>query len=369
MNSSPLIVAVADASLGFGSPQIPEFMRQLRDHYSARTLIIEPDTPDKPARHDLYPDLQIERLYTGVHPYCPEGRARYLLAAAHRLNEVAPDILVVFCTFCVPVLVKLARRPKFVIYYSIESIVTYGQTDIEMNRAAARWMDLVIFPEENRAARDMERCQLHAVPVVTVLNSANAVDSKDHIIPANQRNGRFINQGTIAAEWTFPDYYLTEQMQRMPVDIYGPVEGHAAERLRASFAEMHQNVRYCGKIDLQSLYEARRHYSYSIVIWNPVAERALYAPSNKFFEAIADGVPPITAPHPQHKLLVERYGCGLVMDDWSYESFYRSLRHARRLYGTPDYDAMVENCRLAVTEELNWPHQFEAVRPYLRQAG
>ncbi len=369
MKPNPLIVAVADASLGFGSPQIPEFMRLLREHYAGQALVLEPDTPEKPPRHDLYPDLPIERIYTGVPPYCPEGRTRYLLSAAERVNALKPDVLVVFCTYCVPLLFKLARRPKFVIYYSIESIVTYGQADIEMNRAAARWMDLVIFPEENRAARDMERCHLQAIPVVTLLNCANSADSKDRIIAPSQRNGRLINQGTIAAEWTFPDYYLTEQMQRMPVDIYGPVEGQAAERLRREFAEMHQNVRYCGQIDLKSLMEVRRQYSYSIVSWNPVAERALFAPSNKFFEAIADGVPPITAPHPQHKLLVERYDCGLVMDDWSYESFYRTIRHGLRLYGTPDYDQMVENCRTAVAEELNWPHQFDGVRPYLRKAG
>lgn len=369
MTKQPLIVAVADASLGFGSPQIPEFMRALRGHYGGDAVILEPDAFEKPPRHDLYPDLKIERLHTGVHPYAPEGRIHYLLAAAKRIDQLKPDVLVVFCTFCLPVLFKLRRRPKFVIYHSIESIVFYGERDLEMNRAAAPWIDLVIFPEENRAARDLERCEFHGLPIVEMLNSANPRSSKDRIVPPDRRNGRMISQGAIEWAQTFPEYYLRAEAQRLPVDLYGPIGGPDAARLAQELGAMRKNVRYHGVVDLQRLAEIRRNYCYSIVIWTPMVERALFAPSNKFYEAIADGVPPITAPHPQHKQLVERYGCGIVMDDWSYESFYRALRRALRLYGTPDYGAMVENCRIAVDEELNWEHQFEAVRPYLRRVA
>ncbi|HEX5445129.1 MAG TPA: hypothetical protein VFW87_14920 [Pirellulales bacterium] len=369
MTAKPLIVAVSDASLGFGSPQVPEFVRSLRGHYGGEAVILEPDVLDKPPRHELYPDLKIERLNTAVNPYVPEGRIRYLLAVANRINELQPDVLVVFCTFCLPVLFKLLRRPKFVIYHSIESIVFYGETDLAMNRAAAEWIDLVIFPEENRASRDLERCEFHGLPIVEMLNSANPRSSKDQIVPFDRRNGRLISQGAIAWAQTFPEYYLRDEAQRLPVDLYGPIGGPDSERLANELAAMRKNVRYHGVVDLHRLAEIRRNYCYSIVIWTPAVERALFAPSNKFFEAIADGVPPITAPHPQHKQLVERYRCGIVMDDWSYESFYRAVCRALRLYGTSQYADMVENCRVAVAEELNWEHQFEAVRPYLHKAA
>lgn len=369
MAKPPRIVAVSDASLGFGSPQVPEFLRSLRAHYGGEVVILEPDAPDKPARHDLYPDLKIERLHTGVQPYVPEGRIRYLLAAANRINQLQPDVLVVFCTFCLPVLFKLRRRPKFVIYHSIESIVFYGEADLEMNRAAAPWIDLVIFPEENRASRDLERCEFHALPIVEMLNSANPRSSKDQIVSADRRNGRIISQGAIIGAQTFPEYYLRRQAQRLPVDLYGPIGGADSAEVGRKLGAMRKNVRYHGVVDLHRLAEIRRNYCYSIVIWTPTIERALFAPSNKFFEAVADGVPPITAPHPQHKQLVERYECGIVMDDWSYESFYRALRRALRLYGTSQYADMVANCRVAVAEELNWEHQFEAVKPYLRDVA
>ena len=79
-------------------------------------------------------------------------------------------------------------------------------------------------------------------------------------------------------------------------------------------------------------------------------------------ESIADGVPPISAPHPQTKLLTERYECGLVMDDWGLAPFKRSLQNALDLIGTTEYERMVENCRLAYREELNWEAQFDKVR-------
>lgn len=369
MTTRPLIVAVSDASLGFGSPQVPEFVRSLRDHYDGECVIIEPDSFDKPPRHELYPELKIERLPTGINPYTPEGRIRYLMAAADRINQLNPDVLVVFCTFCLPVLFKLRRRPKFVIYHSIESIVFYGETDLEMNRAAVPWIDLVIFPEENRAARDLERCEFHGVPIVEMLNCANPLSSKDNVVPPELRNGRLISQGAIAWAQTFPEYYLRDEVQRLPVDLYGPIGGPESDRLTHELKAMRKSVRYRGLVDLHELAEIRRTYCYSIVIWTPTVERALFAPSNKFFEAIADGVPPITAPHPQHQLLVERYGCGIVMDDWSYEAFYAALRRALRLYGTSGYTEMVENCRIAVAEELHWDFQFEGVRPYLPQVA
>ena len=51
------IVLVSDASLGYGSPQIPAFTRSLSEHYGLPAVILEPDTPGKPPRGSLYADL------------------------------------------------------------------------------------------------------------------------------------------------------------------------------------------------------------------------------------------------------------------------------------------------------------------------
>jgi hypothetical protein len=80
----------------------------------------------------------------------------------------------------------------------------------------------------------------------------------------------------------------------------------------------------------------------------------LYACSNKFFEAIAEGVPPISSPNPQRALIINKYKCGIKMGDLSFESFYKMSKEAFELYGSDKYYQMVENCKKAVQEELNW---------------
>ena len=369
MKSKLQAVVVADASLGYGSPQIPALARSLADYYSAEAAIIEPDTPGKPARHELYPDLTVKRLYGDTEPYTLPGRIQYLVEAAKEVDRLRPDILVVVCTYCLPLLLRMKFRPPLIIYYSIESIVCYGDWDVQLNRAVASMIDLIIFPEENRAANDLNRCGFHSIPMAILYNCSADQWNTNQPIGVEARNGRIISQGAIASEHTFADYYLNQEIQRLPIDLYGPIVGHNAASLSESFSTMRRNVRYLGHADLRSLAELRRRYSFSIVIWNPGVERGLYAPSNKFFEAIQDGVPPITAPHPQHKLLAERYQCGLVMKGWSFESFYEALLQALELYGTDRYAEMVANCQKAVREELNWETQFNKVKRLLPKAA
>ena len=95
-------------------------------------------------------------------------------------------------------------------------------------------------------------------------------------------------------------------------------------------------------------------------------ENQLYAAPNKFFESIADGVPPIAAPHPQCKMMIDRYKCGILMRDWSEGEFFSALDQALRLYQTDSWYEMVSNCGTAVRQELNWDHQFEKLKVHLR---
>ena len=125
------------------------------------------------------------------------------------------------------------------------------------------------------------------------------------------------------------------------------------------------NVRYMGYVEAEELEAARTKYAYSLTMWNPSNENQFFACPCKFFESIAALVPPIAAPHPQCKMLIERYGCGIVMEDWTLTAFESAIRRAQRLYGTSEYERMVSGCKQALLEELNWDHQFERVRPLL----
>lgn len=364
MDTRLKIVALSDACMGYGSPQVPAFLRSLVKYYNAEGIILEPDDWEKPSKSEYFSDFTIKRLLSDFHPYTQAGRIDFNRKAAKEIDKLKPDILIIVCTFCLPALLKSHHKAKFTIYYSIESITNYGKLDVSMNRYASPRIDLIIFPEENRARLDGERCNLLEIPTAILYNSSEPLFANS---PIEERNGRIIHSGTIASEHTFADYYLKPEMQRMPIDLFGAISGTNKDRLEQNFASLSGSIRYRGHIDIQTLAKLRREYNYSLAIWSPDKERGYYAPSNKFFESILDGVPPITAPHPQHKMIVDRYKCGIVMEDWSFDAFYEAICHALRICDTPYYEEMVANCKKAVEQELNWEIQFKKIKRFLKE--
>lgn len=398
------IVAVADVSVGYGSPQIPRLTASLAEHYGREAIIIEPDEADK-RRLDVPPKgCKLERIAGSVHPHSGVGRREFIAAAARRINELRPEMLVLFCTYTLPVLSQLRYRPRCTVYHSLETIAAYGKLDVALNRCFADDIDVVLFPEENRARLDGRRCGLAGLPTAVVYNVSN--DRAFQPVPPAERSPRILYSGTIDRDQTFAEFFLSRELQA-PIDLFGHVSGRDSELLKARLerlptsdrvsvrnalrgvpnADIHdfsvnggtpprafategntEGVRYHGRVPAATLKQLRGQYAYSIVIWAPANENQYYAAPNKFFDAIADGVPPIVAPHPQCKLLVDRYQCGLLMDDWSFGSFASAMKRAQELFGTAEYERMVAGCGRAVECELNWPAQFEKVKRLLPES-
>lgn len=364
------IAGVSDVSVGYGSPQILAFMRSLQEVYGGEAVIFEPDQPERPPRPALdgVPAGRIERVITAYHPHHHRaGRIEYVTKVARRLNALRPRVLVIFCTYSLPVLLKLRYRPDFVVYYSIESIAAYGPFDIELNRRLAGAIDLLIFPEEHRAMRDVARCSLTGIPLAILYNCATDAADADEVTHPRRRNNRIFYAGTIDRSRTLAEYFVDRRLEGVPIDLYGHLSGW--EDPGVFLAGLPGGVRYRGYLEATALARIRGEYAYSIVMWAPTSENQLYAAPNKFFEAVASGVPPVAAPHPQCKMLIARYGCGIVMDDWSFDAFHSALRRALTLVGTPEYYAMVESCRQAVAQELSWDRQFEKVRRHLPEVS
>jgi hypothetical protein len=360
------IGCVADVCLGYGSPQIPCLVASLSRLYGADNLVVEPHRDGLPPLHYRFPGLNIRRTANRLDsPYTIPGRIEYLVEASRLVEQYSPDILIICSTFCLPVLFKLRRRPPFVLYYSYESIPHYGEFDVEMNRSIRGMIDLVVFPEENRAVLEVERFGFGDVPKVVVYNCPDAPPCPP--VAPERRNGRFIYAGLIDRKDTLAEYYTLPEVRQYPIDLYGPIRSFSNSEHHRFLAELRSEVRYCGLLDTQTLEPLRREYSYSIVLWNPSSENQLYAAPNKFFEAIADGVPPLSAPHPQCKLVIGRYGCGILTTDWSVTGFISALRRATLLRNTEAWLRMVENCQRAFREELNWPMQFEKLKYHLQK--
>ncbi len=121
-------------------------------------------------------------------------------------------------------------------------------------------------------------------------------------------------------------FFTNPSLKHYGIDIYGNFAGSKASLLAEGFSGLNGRVRYYGYLENDMLKQLRPYYAYGIVMWAPVNENQYYAAPNKFFEYIADGVVPICTPHPQCKKIIEKYKCGLLFSDWSYESFYKRLR-------------------------------------------
>jgi glycosyltransferase involved in cell wall biosynthesis len=348
------IAAISETLIGYGSPQIPKFSTEIGRHFGARTLVFTPYDEVKP-RNDLYPEIDIEVIPCRAKRFHPLGRAEYTIRVAQRLNELKPDVIVAFCTYSLPALLRLAYQPKKIIYYSLESLTNYDRTEELLNKKLASKFDVVIYPEFNRVALDGTRGGLLDRPTAIMLNNVHALAEADEVLPADRRNRRIIHPGSIAVRDTFAEYYVDPRSQSYPLDIYGIVYG---QPLKDSIARLSGNVRYLGVVDEATLAKRRRDYSWGLVMWNPDSENGRLAAPNKLFDYIASGVPALAAPHPQAAEIIARFGCGILMPDWSYASFQWAIEEALSLSGSPQYAGFVEGC-VRAQRELCWENQFE----------
>lgn len=364
MSQTGGIVQVSDISVGSGNFDSLSLLRSLVELYGMPATILEPDQPDK-AISKLEAGLEVVRVPTSTFFRSTTGRIEFVASVAERINRLQPRILIIRCSWNIPVLFRLAKKPPLVIYHATESTTYYGNIDPEFNRHARQWIDLIVFPEENRAAIDIRRCGFERIPVALAYNSPTRLADLADPIPPEERNGRIYYSGALDVNATYTDYYADPRMEKFPVDIYGYIGGSEPERTRRVLTSVGGQLSYKGFVDTKHLEEVRPTYSFSLTIWKGSNENQKYACPCKFFESIAAGVPPITAPHPQPKQIVERYGCGVVLKGWELEDMLDGFARAMQMLDTPAYDEMVENCKIAMKEELNWDRQFARVRRLL----
>lgn len=354
------LLGVSDVSVGYGSPQNLRLMQSLASHYGVVAQVLEPDQTEKKPLERPPDGCLLERLATPVHPHSERGRREYVIRAAERIDCLRPQMLVLFSAFTLPVLLRMRHRPRFTVYYALESIRSYGDFEVQLSRYLADKLDLVVFPEENRARLDGHSCDFLRRPIAIAYNVRNECIPPTPKVPTWP--AKFIYTGTLDRDQTFAEYFLHPGLADIPIDVFGQPTGRDNDGLRESLARLAGSVRYRGYVPAAELDALRSDYAYSIVMWAPQIENQLYAAPNKFFDAIADGIPPVVAPHPQCKLIVDRYGCGILMDDWSFTAFLSALERAQHVFGTPEYERMVDGCRLAVARELNWPAQFGKIK-------
>lgn len=371
MKPANLVMVLSDVSVGYGSPQVPSLARSLGNLFHCPALILEPDQPDRPPVDLGIENVGHERVYTLTHPYTWSGHVEYGLACAARVERLKPDVMVVCAFLGIGALFGLKHKPRLIIYYGLEHTSGEMLAHRQLFKAVADKVDLCIFPEENRALMDGPRLGLERTPKVIVYNSSESLPA---ILPAEARNKRFFYGGTIHPTRTYADRFLLGDLDKYPIDLFGNLQGFSSpNEIVTDLAARSSNVTYGGHLRGDDMYLKRlAAYNFSIIIWNPEKEDTHYAAPNKFFDAIAAGVPPICAPHPMCVKLIERYRCGMLLDGWSLEDMKHGFDTAVAAMTPTRFKQLVSNC-VSARDALSWSRQFETaageIRRILKQKG
>ncbi len=360
MSTRMQIVIVSEVSVGYGTPQVLRVAQSMAERFNADVLILEPDQPERPSvnlrDHAADERVSLERIFTTSHPYSSAGRIEFTLIAAQILDRLRPRIVLFGSAYGLPVLLRANAPNQLNIFYCLENVDANPPAEL---RHLARRCSIIVFPEANRARLYSERLGgLAPDQEAMIVYNANYPRAP---APPQRRLRRIFYGGTFHKDLTCGDYFIDPDLAHLPIDIYGLIDGYPdKKKIAAQLNGARGGVKYCGYREADaSFFALMARYQYSIVIWNPIKEALRYAAPNKLFDAIACGVPPICAPHPQCVEIIDKWRCGLLMEDFSYSALRTRLKQALRMIGSREHAEMVRNCATAMEQGMNWPYQFE----------
>lgn len=357
------LAILSDVSVGYGTPQILRMAESFARIFCAEVHIFEPDQSERPPiairDHIDLPHVHLTRIYTTAHPFTMEARIEFMKQVADRLCMLHPEILICSSIHRLPILEKIPNWERVEIFYCLEEIDSHYDYLFPLVQDCK----IIIFPEENRRRIYLERLGMSLLPNdnLVVLNANHPRTARHN----GKRQGRIFYGGSFHKDITYADYFLKPEILKLPVDIYGIVDGYAdSAAIIKQLNGKQGGAHFRGYMQSDAaFFDLLSSYLYSIVIWNPDREDRYYAAPNKFFDAVASGVPPICAPHPQCVELVKKWNCGILMDDWSFNSFKKTLERALKAADSDYYLELVANCQHAMEYELSWDRQFEKLIP------
>lgn len=357
------IITVSDVVIGYGSPQILRFTESLMKKMSCDGAILQPLLPSRPIVSIEGSSISFLTISTALHVHSSNGLDEYHRQCAKIIEDAKPEVLVLSNYNLLPIIEHLAIRPKKIVMLALEDFDQFVGKVPRKDKfhCLAKNVGYWIFPESHRASRDSEILGI-AESEISILYNV----SENNYSSIKERNGRIVYAGTLDQTTSIGKYIFDSDLAKFKIDVYGDLQGSDSSiaQMKSKLNFIKNNIqdfeiKWYGQIPLKNLDFRLPSYNYSVVFWLPIRDALFNAAPNKFFQAVSKGVPLITAPHPQTKMLVERYGCGIVLDGWSKTDLIKGLRKAESLLGTSAYERMVHGCQLATESELNWNAQFE----------
>lgn len=353
------IIAISDIALGYGSPQIPAFIQSMAVHYDTKAYVLETDEPHRSPQKPMNSDrLDIKRAVSSL-PYWSMGaHCERNEQSLSYCNTHQPKIFILFSPLQLPIIKRLGYKPDLVILYLLEIDA------VHYNHALKRYSDLVdhiVCPESERLKYILGTYCKRPYPKSHVLYNVAYKSKNTPTLPSNKRNGRIVYAGTLNQSLTLAHEFLGDDLNLMPIDVYGNFSGDGADELQKGFFALNEDkdISYKGYVSSEALQEKLPQYAFSFTRWNPAAGMNYeYACPNKFFEALAHGLPPISAPHPQALKIIDKYKCGILAQGFGSEHMSEAIEKAMSIYGTSIYDDMVQNALDAYEKTFNWDVQF-----------
>ena len=360
-SSNSRLLCLTDVAPGYGSPQLQHLTASLADKLGgADVRLLSPDEKNRPSRELIYDGFETTRVATFLPPHDKAFSIEFNRYIVDVIREWKPSMIIAANGWVLPSVLRCADQPFSLIYYMLESLSHQkhgiGDWTVPFNCDAFRRADIVVTPERRRLNNDIEILNVQPKRSVELLN-VGARDDRE-AVPHDMRERAVIAAGSIGPESL--SQYLLALSHDIPVTLAGPTNTPASIALLEELQRA-RHIAFHGLLPASTVFDMRANHAYSLVMWAPSDINQIYAAPNKFFESIAAGTPPICAPHPQCREIIERYDCGLIMSDWSQKAFLYSVGEAMDIFDkSPErYAELVENCKRATREELNWESQME----------
>lgn len=352
------LITLSDVQIGYGSPQIFDFTKSVCKRLNFKGKILQPRFfLDKNVTISNEDELvKIDTIFSSNHPH-GFGNYEYLREAANILNKHKPKYVILTNYKLLHILNQITYRPHKVIFMCLEMYEYNNNIKyIAYLKSLNSKIDIWIFPNDERAAHQSQELEIKSGKLHVFYNISNLVTKSTQNIA---RNKKFIYAGTIDRKKILIDNIL-DQNDRYSIDVYGKIQGSLSDRnlLEERFNKINfflkSKINYKGNIPSKDLNKIYSQYSFSLILWS---QNVYYPAPNKFFQAIIKKVPVIITPYEQGVHLIERYGCGLYLKDFSSYQLNITLNKAIKVMNTPEYSEMVENCKIATQKEFNWESQ------------
>jgi uncharacterized protein with HEPN domain len=243
----------------------------------------------------------ITEILSEGNPFTWEGMIAFGKRAASKIDDFAPDKLIIANPRSLVVLPFLKTHGKNIIYYGLEPIVDHG-TNFSQSISLQKFnFSLGIFPNIERAQVDSHLLTLPSTHVRIVRNVPKLLRN-----PELDTQKRIVTYaGALDSEWVNLQV-LKEAASTVPLEIWG----HTSKKIHPSIANS-----YRGNLPHSEIRRVYERTAISLIIWNPINFGTRNAAPNKFFEAISFGVPSVSFPYPQVVEFVAKHGIGFVSEE------------------------------------------------------